>query len=681
MLAFDIETNGLLHELTKVHCINIRDRSTGQKLRFNDQPELAGRPPDGTLADGLKLLQEAEEIAGQNIIEFDIPALKKVYPWFNPKGTIHDTLVYSRLIWTDLKDIDFRAIRKRKRPQGFLDRNLIGRHSLEAWGYRLGDYKGDYGPLREAEGKAQGLTGQELVDFVWGTFSPEMDDYCEQDVDVTVKLLEKIEAEGYDPAALALEVRVADIIDQQQKHGVLLDIPAAEALAAELTITAAELEAQLRATIKPWYGPVRKHGQIVVKDPSRRVTLKSVTTDGEVVKVHTEPGWRYCPIQLIEFEPSSRDKIADRLIKLYGWRPQEFTETGKPKVDETTLDGLEYPEARLIKDYLVVTKRLGFLATGDKALLKMVGPDGRIHGRVNSNGAVTGRMTHSDPNLAQVPKVKVGPDDKPLLGLAGGYGFELRSLFIAPKGKKLVGVDAEGLELRMLSHYMARYDGGAYADTVVNGSKADGTDVHNVNKRAVGLNSRDNAKTWKYAYLYGAGNWKIGFIAYEDMLEDERAAFVRRYPDADERSNALSRLGARGRTKIETNLPALGKLQEAVQAKARTGFLRGLDGRKLRVRGMHSALNTLLQGGGAIVMKMALVLAYDAFLARGWVWGKEFAFVLNVHDEFQIEAEEALAEEIGEIAADAIKRAGEAFALRCPLAGSKDIGDRWSDTH
>lgn len=670
MLVFDIETDGLLDELTTVHCINMIDRETGQRLRFNNKPELAGRQPDGTIMDGLKRLTEAAEIAGHNIVNFDIPALQKVYPHFKPKGEVHDTLVYSRVIWTDLKDIDFRAIKRRRRPRewdsgcrnGSKAGSCTGKHSLAAWGYRLGDYKGDYSGT-------------------WETFNPDMDDYCAQDVEVTLKLLEKIEAEGYSKESLALEMRVAEIIDLQEKHGVLFDVAAAEALAGEMTAEMAELDAKLREAFRPWYAPKVEKGRIVEKTPTRKVWLRGATTEGEAVKFSIDAGWSHCPVQLVEFEPTSRDKIANRLTTLFGWEPQEFTPTGKPKVDETTLDGLGFPEAKLLKDYLTIAKRLGFLATGDKALLKLVGKDGRIHGRVNSNGAVTGRMTHFEPNLAQVPKVKPDENGEPKRGLAGGYGYELRSLFIAPKGKVLVGVDAEGLELRMLSHYMGRFDEGAYAETVVNGNKKLGTDVHTVNKDLVGLTSRDGAKTWKYAYLYGAGNWKLGATEYEDMGDNRRAAFNGRYPPGKPRNDALSRLGSQGRRKIEEGLPALGALQKAVQGRAKSGFLRSLDGRKLRVRGMHSALNTLLQGGGAIVMKLALVMAYDAFLERGWKWGEDFAFVLNVHDEFQIEAKENLAEEIGAIAADAIRRAGEAFNLRCPLAGSQDYGKRWSDTH
>lgn len=679
-LIFDTEGDGFLEDMTRLHCINVIDRATGHRLRFNDHPELAARPPDGSLADGARLLQKAAYIAGHNIIEHDIPAIQKVLPWFTPPADIRDTLVYSRVVWTDLRDIDFRAIKKRKRSPEFVSRNMIGRHSLEAWGYRLGDYKGDYGPVKEAEGKALGLTGEDLRLYVWGTFNPQMDDYCEQDCEVTLKLLEKIEAEGYSPEALELETRVAEIIDMQVKHGVAFDVAAAEALAADMTATLAELDRELRAAFKPWYAPKVEKGRIVEKTPTRKVWLRGVNSDGEAVKFSVDAGWSHCPVKLVEFEPSSRDKIANRLQTVYGWTPQEFTDGGKPKVDETTLDALAYPEVGLLKDYLSISKKLGNLATGDKSFLQKLGKDGRIHGRVNSNGTVTGRMSHFDPNV-NVPKVKHGDDGEILYGLPGGFGYEMRSLFVASKGKVLVGVDADGLEDRMLGHYMARYDGGAYIDTLLNGDKKLGTDNHSLTKKLLGLNSRDSGKRWRYAYLYGAGNWKLGFIQYEDMTDAQRAAFNDKYPPGKAKDDALSALGAQGRRKIEQGFPALGELQKAVQKKVKQGFLLSLDGRKIRIRGSHSALNSLLQSAGAVVMKKALVIAYETFLARGWQWGREFAFVLNVHDEFQIETEEALAEEIGAIAADAIRQAGEHFGLRCPLAGSQDSGPNWASTH
>lgn len=667
MIVFDTESDGFLKDATKLHVINLIDRETGVRMAFHDHPEVA--PRDGTLEDGVRYLQfaldEGEKLAGHNIIRHDLPLIQKFFPNFgwHPDDTF-DTLVCSRLIWTDLKDIDHRALKKNKRPPEFREKRLTGHHSLEAWGYRLGNYKGEF-------------------DGPWDTFTAEMQEYGIQDPEVTLALVEKIEEQNYSEEAIRLEHRVAEIIFLQEQHGFLFNREDAERLEIELTAEKARLDDELRSAFLPWFEPVRYKGQVVVADPKRRRTAKVEAETGESWRSSYEPGEPYCKVKLVSFEPGSRDKIADRLIRLFGWTPVDYTPTGKPKVDETTLGGLDVPEAKLLIRYLTVDKRLGQLANGEQAWLKSIEADGRIHGEVNSNGAITGRMTHKHPNIAQVPKVKKDDAGNILRGFDGGYGFESRSLFHAPKGKLLVGVDAEALEARELAHYMARYDDGAYAEAVVNGDKKLGTDNHSLTQKALGMRTRDGAKTWFYAWGYGAGDLKLGKTFYDDMTEEWRDDFNRKHPAGPEREKALTMLGRQGRNKIAAGLPALAELLKSVQAVARgkTKQLRSHDGRLLNIRSQHSALNTLLQGGGAVVMKKALVIAYDTFLARGWQHGREFAFVANVHDEFQMEVQPEYAEEVGQIAADAIRAAGEAFGLRCPLAGSSDVGQTWADTH
>jgi len=666
MIVFDIEADNLLDAITRIHVINMIDRETGERLAFHDHPEVARR--DGALAEGVgrlvQALAEGRTVAGHNIIRYDNPVLSLFYETFyaHPDQVL-DTLVVSRLIWTDLFDIDQRAIRRGKRPAEFKEKRLRGSHSLEAWGYRLGDYKGEFkGP--------------------WDTFTAEMQDYGIQDVEVTLKLVEFIEQQSYSEEAIRLEHRVAEIIFLQEQHGFYLFRDRAERLAVELQAEIAELDDKLRDAFAPWYVAERYKGQLVIMDPKRRRTAKVVSEDGAEWRSEYEPGQPYCKVKLVSFEPGSRDKIADRLKAVYGWQPTEFTPTGKPEVNENTLSSLPYPEVKLLVRFLTVTKLLGTVQDGAKAWLKRVSDDSRIHSPVNSNGAVTGRMTHAD-HIAQVPKLKYGEDGSILKGYDGRYGYEARSLFGAPPGKKLVGVDADGLELRMLGHYMGRFDDGAYGAAVVDGDKKAGTDAHSLNMKAVGLRTRDGAKTWIYAYLYGAGDLKLGTIFYEDMSESWQDEFNLQHPSGSKRERALMKLGKRGRKRIEDSFPALDELQKGVKgkAKAKPPKLRSLDGRLTHIRAQHSALNTLLQGAGAIVMKKALVLTYDALLERGWRHGREFAFVANVHDEFQMEVEPTYAEEVGQIAADAIRRAGEAFGLRTPLAGSAAVGQTWADTH
>lgn len=689
MLVFDIETDGLLDEITTIHCIHVIDRSTGKQLRFNDGIYKDGSPAprDGSIIDGVKLLEDADCIAGQNIINFDIPAIQIVHPEFKPRGRQFDTKTFSQVIWTNLADRDFSLLRKGKLTEAFQKTGLIGRHSLEAWGYRLGEWKGDFKPNQFMDESGQPHT--------WKTigFTQELDTYGAQDPVVTLKLVELIEKKRYSQECLDLETAVAQIIHRQERYGFGFNESAAFELLATLQKRKAELEAQLIQTFQPWYKWEGKNKGRTQPKKSRKVWEEheeGAPYIGRQNRNWSKPrlrGWSveyaadapYSKIKLVQFNPGSRDHIAERLIKLFNWVPSEFTDGGSPKVDETTLDSLSYPEARLLKEYLMVDKRLGLL-DGDKGWLKVT-RNGRIHGRVTTNGAVTGRMTHSDPNLTQVPGVRKGREGI-LYGSAGGYGAECRALFVVGPGKKLIGCDAEGLELRMLAHYMAKYDGGAYGEAVVNGRKEDRSDVHSINQRIAELNSRDSAKTLIYAFLYGAGDYKLGTIVLDDFDESKRARFFAKFPAGAAREKAVKKLGRKVRAKFLNGLPALKMLIETVKEQVKKKkYLRGLDGRRLHVRSEHAALNTLLQSAGAVVMKRALVMHDRSLQAHGLVPDKDYEYVANVHDEFQIEARANHAEKIGRFAAEAIRLAGESFNLRCPLAGDFAVGNNWKETH
>jgi DNA polymerase I-like protein with 3'-5' exonuclease and polymerase domains len=334
------------------------------------------------------------------------------------------------------------------------------------------------------------------------------------------------------------------------------------------------------------------------------------------------------------FNPGSRQQIAKRLMTL-GWKPKEFTPSGEAKVDETILSGIDLPEAKLIAEYLLVQKRVSQV----ESWLDAVQEDGRVHGKVITNGAVTGRMTHHSPNMAQVPSS------------ASPWGHECRSCWTVPEGKLLVGADASALELRMLAHYMRDQE---YVKTVTEGSQELGTDVHTKNQRAAGLTTRAQAKTFIYALLYGAGPAKIGAIVGGGAKEgkDLTSAFLR-------------------------NTPSLQKLRTKVEKLSAGGTLEGLDGRKLQIRSQHSALNTLLQSAGAIVMKKALVVLNER-LQRLQIKAN---FVANVHDEWQIECNESDADLVGSMAVSSIKKAGVILGLRCPLDGEYKKGKTWAMTH
>ncbi|QDB71007.1 DNA polymerase [Bordetella phage vB_BbrP_BB8] len=644
MKLFDIETNGLLDTVTKIHCLVIKDTTTGKVSKYTAE----------NMEEGLQSLMTGP-ICGHNIIKYDIPVIQKLYPWFTfDRSQVFDTLVATRLIYSNLKDIDSGLLKKKKLPGP-----LFGSHALEAWGYRLQMMKGEYA----AEFKER--MGDEYEEGMeWREFSPEMLDYCVQDVKVTAALYAKIIAKEYSQEALELEHQVAWLMAQQERNGFPFDATKAATLYATLAQRRGELERELKEEFRFWFAPdgatrrPPKSRKVWIEDPNggdtRRIKKKGQPAYFErgYYESYTE-GVPFTKIKIVEFNPGSRDHIADRLTKLYGWEPELFTEGGKPKVDEEVMEKLEYPPCKLLTEYLMVQKRISQLAEGDNAWLKME-RKGKIHGSVNPNGAVTGRATHAFPNIAQVPAVKKTKQGI-LYGGEGGYGHECRELFGVPPGWFLVGADASGLELRCLAHFMARYDGGKYGKAVVEG------DVHTDNMNAAGLDTRDNAKTFIYAFLYGAGDAKIGKIVRKGPVEGKKlkAQFLRK-------------------------TPALKRLIEAVRASAKRGYLIGLDKRQLHVRSAHAALNTLLQSAGALICKKWLLLLEEELQARGLKhgWDGDYAFCAWVHDEVQIACRtREVAEVVAGVATACVTKAGEYFNFRCPLAGEAKIGTNWAETH
>jgi DNA polymerase I-like protein with 3'-5' exonuclease and polymerase domains len=466
-----------------------------------------------------------------------------------------------------------------------LSPSLEGGHSLAAWGGRLGFPKGDFN------------------DWDAG-YSAEMEDYCIQDTLVTEKLYLHLTTEltrnKFDERSIKLEHNVQAVIAKQEESGFKLNERNAIILLSTLQNKLVVLETELQNIF-----------------PTKTILRVSEKT-GKPLKPIIEP-----------FNPGSRKQIGERLQEK-GWKPDKYTETGQPIVDEGTLEGLDFPEAKAIAEYLLLQKRIAQI----QSWLKVVQPDGRVRGKVITNGAVTGRMTHHSPNMAQVPSC------------GSPYGEDCRDLWIVEKGYKLVGIDASGLELRMLAHYM---EDDAYIYEVTQG------DIHTANQKAAGLETRSQAKTFIYAFLYGAGAAKIGKVV-----------------------GAGAREGQKLIDSFLENTPKLRALREKVARICKSsGSLPGLDGRRLYIRSDHAALNTLLQGAGAIVMKQALVIL-DERLSK---LGVDYKFVANVHDEWQIEVEEAYADMVGKLGVQAIEEAGRVLKMRCPLTGEYKVGNSWKETH
>ncbi|BCS53321.1 hypothetical protein GSbR_21530 [Geobacter sp. SVR] len=627
-----------------MHVLVTYDTVTGACTRYEKE----------TLEECLEPLRNADVLIGHNIIGYDLPALRKLFKLITT-GKALDTLVWAKLVYGDIKTKDIGLWKAGKLPG-----QLMGRHSLESYGYRLGVLKGEY-----SKGKSS--------DEAWAQWTPEMSDYCEQDVMVTKALFEKLEAIPVSQEALDLELAVARIIQRQVQHGWQFNVQKAWELYSTLVNKREELKGPLQKMFPPFY--MRDGKDITPKKdigPPKAKNSKTIgewlSVDGQLLKARALAGCPYTKIKLVEFNPGSRDHIINRLQHKYKWKPLEFTNDGKPKMDEAVLSALPYPEAKALSEYFVVAKVLGQLADGkpESAWLKCVKEDGRIYGEVNTMGAVTRRMTHSKPNVAQVPAVSVDKEGNILYGLEGGYGAECRSLFEVRPGYKLVGGDASGIELRNLGHYMARWDNGEYIKVILEG------DIHTVNQLAIGLRTRALAKTWIYSFLYGAGDELLGANA----TEGDGKVYT---------SQQLRKIGADLRKRFTTNLPALGALISAVQSKVKQGFIIGLDGGKIPIRHAHAALNTLLQSAGAIIMKKALVLLDEKLQAAGLVpfgeGGDDYEFVGNIHDEFQVEVKEQHAEFVGKAIVESIRETGVHFKFRCPLDGEFKIGNNWKETH
>jgi DNA polymerase-1 len=574
--VFDLETDGLLDDVSKVHCIVLKN--------IDNQEVIVTK-----INKAMQLLAEADLIIGHNIIKYDIPVLKKLYG-FVTEAKIFDTIVAARLVYPDIRDKDF--------ANKELPRKYIGSHSLAAYGHRLGNLKGDF-------------DGGD-----WQEYSKEMLEYCIQDVEVTHNLYNKILDKGFSEQAMELEHDVVTLINKQELHGFTFDVEKAEELAGKLNVRRFEIEDELQEIFPP-----------------RTLRIPFIPKVNNKARGYIK-GQVFYKEKVETFNPSSRQHIAERLKERYEWKPEEFTNDGSPKLDDEILSKLPFKEAKLLAEHFLLDKRIAQLSTGNQAwLLKR--KDSKIHGTCNTNSTVTGRASHTSPNLGQIPSVSVP------------YGKECRELFTVPEKYKLVGIDISGLEVRMLAHFMSKYDNGAYSDVVLNG------DIHTTTQKLAGLDSRDVAKRFYYCFLYGGGVKKISQVINKKV-------------------NAASAIKKR----FLNNLPALNKLIEQVQAASERGYLIGLDKRQVKVRSAHSALNTLLQSAGAIVCKQWLV-EFDKAVKNI----PHVQQVVWVHDEIQVECLEKDAEKIGELAVEAIERTGNHFNLRIPLTGEFKIGNNWSETH
>lgn len=610
-LAFDIEADNLLPALTTCWCIGIADCTDPHSVQtYTDHDD--NFP---SIQDALDRMIAADRLVAHNGIGYDVPAIKKLY-----NVDIGDHKQWDTMTMAALLDPEKRSLK------------------LSVFGEAMGFPKGDYSD--------------------WdGGFTDEMRVYMERDVEITALLYIQQQKDfsrwmelGVDmTTAISIEHGTQKILAQQNRHGFRLDVDAAQELDADLRGEMGTLECTLQEEFKPQYVPDR--GTWCFKSHSW-INVHTFTPKQNNKRAGYTGGAPLTKLKQQMFNASSRAQVAQRMSKLYKWKPSKFNQTGTVIVDEATLKSLSYKPAQMIARYLRLTKQVGMISEGKNAWLRLH-QDGRLHGYVRSCGARTHRMTHANPNLAQVDK-----------------DSRMRALFVPNVGEVLVGADASGLELRLMAAYLYTVDKGKYADSVLHGSNEDGTDVHSINQRLIGLHSRMFAKIWFYAFLYGAGNQKLGEIIVNDAKE---AGFPKPPGRVDQ-------LGLKARKAIQKGITGLEALINYAQnTAAQRGYLTLPDGRPVKST-ERTALNSLLQGAGAVLMKQAAVIFDQELTVERNLVGK-FDYCANVHDELQISAQRDVAEEVGQALCDAMRMAGERLGYKIPFAGEYDCGENWSQTH
>lgn len=614
-VIFDIETNGFYQDVTELHCIALRRIGIDDEIQLYDVL-------NNNLDEALDILESADRLIGHNIIAYDIPVLEKLYPNRHFTRNVYDTLNLS-----------------------YITNQLDGCiPSLENWGKELGFEK--FNPV----------TGCEYTDEEWKErkknkaevfehYTTEMGIYCKQDVRITELVLWRIQQYEIPEYVIELSNNFAWIISNQVNNGCLIDKVGLE----ELNFEILKDEEKARNELLKHLPSFVDYKQQVYKRANKNKGIKA--GDIEVTEVITP------------FNLNSTQHWIRYLREKYGYEPPLVRRKGKDVetvcLDDEVLATIEddYPEVKDLLLYKTATKIRKMIYAGDTSVYNLLDDQSVIHGKVMTEGTNSGRCSHSNPNLSTMPSVKKDHNDNPVLGIKGKYAYEVRSLFIPRPGYKFVGFDAKGLEYMCLAHYVNNKH--FSVDIIENG------DIHSWTQHTLGFETRKQAKTFEYAFLYGAGKKKLA----QGLSQGTGKTYTLK--DVNKAIETFNKA-----------LPGLEDLQEGLRLQYRTtGGIKGLDGRHLNVRGEHSLLNLLLQSSGAVLMKQLLVFLKDELDKSNMIINRDYSFLLNVHDEVQAEVLEDKVEIYKECVQRATDRTNEFFKTNCKLQIDLKVGNSWAECH
>ena len=649
----DIETNGL-DDSDKLWLCGGKDYHTGEVYKFENCHE-----DPVAKAEAIKFYEACDRIVGHNFIQFDAPQLSKLLKprLIDPKKII-DTLIISRTVEYDI----------------YIPRGARSPHSLDAWGRRLCMHKGDY------------------HDF--SKFTQEMVDYWYQDLEVTTKLFEHFSKYIFDPdwaKSLRAEHDIQIELVRTKYYGFMFDENKGNFLLNSIQQKMSALEEQFQMDFPPRLEEVNRVQYRVKKDGTEFTTVTNAKSKYALCQKSLDGTELIC-YDYKEFNPGSSQDRIDVLWEA-GWKPFEKTKTymkfdrlevgdkctdkGEPMTQEdynqksdrlskygwtVSEDNLStLPEdapagAKALAEWLTLEGRRSSLVEW----LGQVKSDGRIHGTINNIGAWTGRCSHRDPNTANIASPFHGDAKTLVQQVKKQYDVHLRACWTVPEGSWLVGADADGIQLRVLADYMWRHFGATeYAEAIMSGKKEDGTDIHNVNRKALGVEhaTRDDAKTFIYSWLLGAGVAKTASI----LRVNERQA-------------------ADARDRFERSIDGLYQLKnELIPYIWEQKYFKGYDGRKVVVPSKHKTLAGMLQNGETVLMKHALLRWHEKARAEGI----RFKMVGFIHDEYQVEVqgEKEEAERMGQLISDTLLETGQDLGFLIPTPGTYDVGKNWAETH